>query len=158
MNLSELVGLKDVVTIEIRGPDGELIELVTLRKKITTVGLNMLRDVIGGIIADAEVKYMAWGSGVGAPAAGDTQLGAEEGRKAITATAAGAAGIINITTYLLTSEANAPQVEELGWFAGTAAGAGINSGIMLGRVLYQRQKTNLETWNVVRTDTFTETP
>ena len=150
------LGLRDIVEITVYGPDGKPIEVVTLKNKITTVGLNMLRDIIGGLIADAEIKYLAWGSDNTAVSAAHTTLIAEFGRKLITSQAAGAAGIVTTTTYIAPYEANAPKVEELGWFAGVDATATVDTGIMLGRVLYSRDKTAIESWNVVRTDTFTE--
>ncbi len=157
MTLMELCGVRNVVTVEIRGLDGELIELVTLQNKITTVGLNMLRDITGGIIADAEIKYMAWGDDNTGVSAAHTALQNERGRKAVTSKVAGAAGILTTTTYVAPYEATGFTIEELGWFCGAAAGAGADSGIMIGRVLYSRTKTVIESLNVVRTDTYTET-
>ena len=150
------LGFGDIVEITVYGPDGQPIDIVILKNKITTVGLNMLRDIIGGLIADAEIKYLAWGSDNTAVSAAHTTLVAEFGRKLVTSQAAGAAGIVTTTTYIAPYEANAPKVEELGWFAGVGATGVADSGIMVGRVLYSRDKTAIESWNVVRTDTFTE--
>ena len=149
-------GLSDTIRIAIMGLDGKLIEVVELENKITDVVLNMLRDGFRGTVTDFEIKYLAWGSDDTAVSAAHTTLQAEEGRKQITTQTAGATGIIISTTYVAPNEANTPRVEELGWFAGTAASSTINTGIMVGRVLYSRQKTNLESWQVVRTDTFSE--
>ena len=156
MTLCDMLGWGDIVEITVCGPDGKPIEIVTLKNKITTVGLNMLRDMIYAAINDAEIKYLAWGSDNTAVSAAHTTLVAEFGRKLVTSQAAGAAGIVTTTTYIAPYEANAPKVEELGWFAGVGATAVADSGIMLGRVLYSRDKTAIESWNVVRTDTFTE--
>jgi len=159
MLVSEFVqsSLRGDVTIEAVGLDGQTTDLVVIRNKITTVGLNMLRDILEGIIADGEIKYTAWGSSNLAVSAAHVALDAEEGRKAITSKAAGAAVIVTATQYVAPSEWTAVQIEELGWFAGLGATAAADSGIMIGRILYSRAKTTIESLNIVRTDTITET-
>lgn len=154
--LQELLGIGDIVKIEIYDLDGKLIDFVVIKNKITTVNLNMLRDVYRGTVTDGKIKYLAWGSDNTAVSAAHTTLVAEFGRKAITSQAAGAAGVVTTTTYVAPYEANAPKVEELGWFAGVDATGTVDTGIMVGRILYSRDKTAIESWNVVRTDTFTE--
>ncbi len=148
-------GWSNVVRIAIVNIDGS-VEIVIIQNKITDVALNMLRDGIRGTVTDFEIKYLAWGSDNTAVDASHTTLQAEFGRKQITTQTAGATGIILSTTYVSPPEANTPKVEELGWFAGAAASSTVDTGIMVGRVLYSRQKTNLESWQVVRTDTFSE--
>jgi len=156
VTFEELIGFRDIVEITIYDLNGKPIEFVALKNKITTVALNMLRDIIRGTVTDGKIKYLAWGSDNTAVSEAHTQLVAEFGRKAITSQAAGAAGVVTTTTYVAPYEANAPKVEELGWFAGDAATDVVDTGIMIGRILYSRDKTPIESWNVVRTDTFTE--
>ncbi len=156
MTIRDVMGWRDIINITVYDLDGNPIEIVTLHNKITTVGLNMLRDMIYAAISDAEIKYMAWGDDNTAVSAAHTTLQNERGRKLVTSQAAGGAGVVTTTTYVSPPEATGFTVEELGWFAGAGATGVADSGIMVGRVLYSRAKTTLVSWNVVRTDTFTE--
>lgn len=121
---------------------------------ITNAGKNLMRDILGGFVTDAKIKYMGVGTSSTAPAGTDTQLGAESMRKAVTSydntTGTGAE---KTTVYLAPGEANV-AIAELGWFAGASAGAGANTGIMIARVLYSHTKTSGESISVARTDQF----
>ena len=133
--------------------DGNLIDVVEFPNLITNVGKNLVRDSFDGGVTDLAIKYMGWGTSSTAPAAGQTTLVAESGRKAVTSQADGAAGIIDTTVYLGPDDANV-AIEELGWFSGSAASATADSGAMIARTLYSKNKTNLESVSVVRTDTW----
>lgn len=121
---------------------------------ITDVGLNYLRDILDGTIgsSDTAIKYIAPGTSNTAPANGQTQLGNEVFRKAVTKQETPATGQLKTTVYIAPYEAN-QQIEEIGVFAGPNATASANTGVMIARVLYSRLKTNLESWNVERIDT-----
>lgn len=120
---------------------------------ITTAWLNHIRDGLDGGVTDLKVKYMAWGSSATAPLASQTQLVTESGRKQITQYTDGADGVQQTLTFLAPGDA-VQQIEELGWFAGPAATATADSGVMVARVLYSKNKTALETIQVTRDDTF----
>jgi hypothetical protein len=122
---------------------------------IMTDGLNLIRDALANGTS-IEIKYLAWGSSNAALSVNQHTLGAEFGRKAVTAQVAGATGILDTTTYISPSEANTPKIEEIGWFAGPTATAVANTGILVARVLYSKQKTNLESIQSSRTDTLTD--
>ena len=103
------------------------------------------------------IAYMAWGSSTTAPAVGQTTLVAETARLIMTSKTAGGTGVLTSTVYINPATAVAPpNIEELGWFAGATAGAGADTGIMVGRVLYSRPKTNLESLLIERVDTIAE--
>lgn len=132
-----------------------LVEERTVRNTITTVGLNHLRDAFEEQSFDTGIRYMAWGSDNTAPAAGNTTLGTEDGRKAVTSFSDTGTGAKKTTTYLAPGEAN-QTLEELGWFASSTATASADSGIMLARVLYPggaHTKDSGESIQVDRTDT-----
>lgn len=122
---------------------------------ITDAGLNMFRDLLSGAITDGEIKYVALGNDSTAPANAQTQLVAEQFRKLVTNQNADpvTSGKLYTELYIADTEANAFKCEEIGWFAGVAAAGTANSGIMIARVLYSRQKLNTESWTIRRTDT-----
>ena len=137
------------------GPDGELLADEHLSNLVTTAAKTAIADLLrttGG--ADVEIRYVAAGTGTTAPAASDTQLAAEVYRKAVTTQAAGtAAGMCETTVYIPPQDANY-GIKELGWFAGTAAGTAVNSGLLIGRVLWDHVKTVGESLQIVRVDSF----
>lgn len=137
------------VRITTRYADGTE-EVEEFENLITNDGLDLLASALGGV--DSEIKYMAWGTDNTAPAAGDSTLVAESGRKVVTSQAAGSTGVYTTTTYLAPQEANV-SIEELGWFAGASASATADSGVLVARVLYSRAKSDLESITVERTDT-----
>jgi len=136
---------------------GEVTALEALHNKITDAGLVHLVSALESAAFDAELKYMAWGDDASAPAAGDTTLGNELGRKQVTKQEAGSTGEMVTTTILQATEANV-QIEELGFFAGAGASATKDSGTLIARVLYSKLKTNSESIQVERTDTLSEAP
>ena len=125
----------------------------SISNTITSGWLNAIRDALDGGVTDLQVKYMAWGSSATAPLATQTTLVTESGRKQITQYTDGATGVQSTLTFLAPGDA-VQQIEELGWFAGSAATATVDSGTMVGRVLYSKNKTILETIQVTRDDTF----
>jgi len=153
--IKERQGWKGRVRITVRNLDGDILDLVEMDNLITTVGLNMLRDLLKGDISDGEIKYCGLGDDDTAPALGNTTLGNEVFRKILTSSSSPDDGQLKTIFYIAPDEA-VGTIEEIGWFAGAAAGAGADSGIMISRVLYSRNKTTLESIQVERTDTIVE--
>lgn len=141
--------------LEIR-ENGIVKEAVPLQHNlITDVGLNMFRNLLKGTITDGKIKYVALGDGATAPANADAQLVTEQFRKIVTSQDVDpvTAGKLYTELYIADTEANAFKTEEIGWFAGTAASAAVNTGICIARILYSRQKASTESWTIRRTDT-----
>lgn len=124
----------------------------TINNTITNGGLNLLREALRGTITDAQIKYVAVGTSSAAVTVSDTQLGAEIFRKPVYSRTAGTNGVLVTIAILEDSEAVA-NIQEIGIFAGSTASATTNSGIMISRILYSRNKTNLESVQIQRTDT-----
>jgi len=145
------------VTVTVFNLEGKIIDRQTFKNLITTVGLNMMRDGLYGPggAQNLEIKYLAIGSDNTAPALADIALGNETFRKARTSQSKPAAGQQTYVQYIDPTEAIG-AIEELGWFAGAAATAVFNTGILVSHVLYSRNKTALESLQIERTDTFTE--
>jgi hypothetical protein len=124
----------------------------TIKNTITDSGLNMLRETMRGIITDAEIKYIAVGTNNTAVSTSDTQLGTEVFRKAVYSKTAVSTGVLQTIAILTETEAVA-NIQEIGVFAGSTASITANTGIMISRILYNRNKTNLESIQIQRTDT-----
>ena len=130
------------VKVTVLDLDGNVKDIQEFHNLITTVGLGMIIDMLDGAVVDGEIKYMAVGSDNTAPALADTTLGTETFRKAMTTQTQPTVSSLLSVVYVAPAEA-VGAIEELGWFAGAAAGAGADSGIMVSRVLYSRNKTAL---------------
>ena len=135
--------------------NGRIIHVAEFKNLLMTVGKNMMRDVLGGVVTDGQIKYLAVGTDATAPAIGQTTLVAEGFRKITTSRSYPSTGVIKTIHYLSPDDALI-NIREMGWFAGAAATASANTGIMVARILYTRTKTNLESITVERTDTITE--
>lgn len=156
MRVSETASWKGRVRVTVCHRDGT-ITVEEMDNLITDAGLNLLRDLLEGVVIDGQIKYMAWGNNATAPVAGDTALVSEQGRKAVTSRTAGTAGVLTTLTYVAPYEA-VEQIEELGWFAGDTATSTPGSGVMVARVLYSRLKTDLESLQVEREDELGRAP
>ncbi len=140
------------VRVTARDLSGQVLDVQDFHNLITNAGLNMLRDGLSGDVADTQIKYVAIGDDAPPPVLADTVLENETFRKIRTSYTRPAAGQVNTVHYITPAEA-VGAIEELGWFAGAAAGAGAGTGIMISRVLYSRVKTNLESLQIERLDT-----
>jgi hypothetical protein len=148
---------KTNIRVTVRDLEGKVLEVKEFHNLITTVGLNMFRDLLEGLISDGEIKYLAWGSDNTPPALGNAILGSETARKLITSMSEPGDGQLLTITYIAPGDAIAPpNIEEFGWFAGVGAGGGADTGIMVSRVLYSRAKTALESIQVERVDQIVE--
>jgi len=135
---------------------GHILEIVEFDNKIKTVALSMLRDALRGSVTDCQIKYMATGDDGTAPIAGAPNvLGNEVFRKVITSTSLPAVNQLKTITYLAPPD-SIGWIRELGWFCGATATGVVDTGIMLGHVLYSRNKSDIESINVERVDTLTE--
>ncbi len=102
----------------------------------TNAGHDLLRDGTEGA-NNPKVLYIALGSSSTAPNITDTRLGAETFRKAVTSYSNGAAhGEIIFSGYIAPGDAVGANVQEVGWFGGSAATGTANTGVLLARGLY----------------------
>ena len=138
------------ITVTTRHSDGR-VEVEEFDNLITDLGLDLLRDYLDGDETDGKLDYMAVGTGAVAPANGDTALGSEQFRKAVTLQTKGTTGRLTTTTYLSPAEC-VFHIKELGWFVQATDTPG--SGVLIARVLYDKDKTNLESIQVDRVDAF----
>ncbi len=118
---------------------------------ITTVGLSLARDSILGTDS-LEITEVAIGDDNTTPVVGDTALGNERLRIEIIDKSIVDADTAITTAYVAPFEANTWTTEEIGWFGGPA------DDEMLSRVLFSHAKTDLESIQIDRQDSFAEKP
>jgi len=124
-----------------------------LKNLITSAGKNLLAESLRNASLDAEIKFIAIGSDNTAPSSGDTTLGNETFRKAVTSQTAGGSVGVTITNLYVAPEEAVGTIEEIGFFSGSSASATTDSGTLFARVLYSRTKTAVESIQIERTDT-----
>lgn len=95
------------------GKDGKLKQVEEVHNLITTAGKNHIADRLSSAPGEAAMSHMAVGTGVGAAVVGDTTLGTELDRNALTSWTDAAA----VVTYVGT------------WNAGDATGAITEAGV-----------------------------
>jgi hypothetical protein len=113
MRERETLGVKGRVLVELFGPDGGLKCVREAENLVVTAGKNHIADQLSSSPGEAAMGYMAIGTATNAPAAGDTALGGEIDRNALTSrTDSG-----NVVTYVGD------------WAAGDGTGAITEAGI-----------------------------
>lgn len=123
-------------------------------RKKNTIMNTVLDQVIRCYLAespDLEIKYLALGTGNTAVTNSDTQLDNEIFRTPITVQEETGVGVLKTEFIVLDTEAVA-QIEEIGIFGGSSASASANTGTLISRILWSKNKTNSEELNIIRTD------
>lgn len=115
---------------------------------ITDLGLAMTIDLWAGD-QSAGWAYIAVGTDSTPPANGNTQLGAEVARKAVTFEKR--TGELLATVFFDDTEANV-LIRELGLFGGSAATGAVDSGILVARAVVSINKTNQHSLTITRRD------
>ncbi len=118
---------------------------------ITTVGLSLARDAILGTDS-LEITEAAIGDDNTAPTVGDTALASERLRIEIIDKSIIDADTALTTAYVAPFEANTWTTEEIGWFGGPL------DDELISRVLFSHAKTDLESIQIDRQDSFAEAP
>jgi len=111
--IKEMIQITGKVKIELFGPDGKLKDLREITNLVTTVGLNHIADQMSDQ-GEAVMSHAAIGTGVAAAAAGDTTLGTELDRNALTSKTQAT----NTVTYIAD------------WAAGDGTGVITEAGIL----------------------------
>jgi hypothetical protein len=123
MELKDGQGVKGTLTITKTNYLGEIVEKIFVPNLIVTVGKNFIASRMVGT-TPAIMSHMAIGSGAVAPAVGDTALGTELGRVALSASSATGA----VVTYTATFPAGTGTgaITEAGIFNAVSAGTMLN--------------------------------
>jgi|SRR5579872_431858 len=101
----------------------------------TNAGLNLFRDGEAGA-NNPQITYVALGNSTTTPTAGDTTLGNETFRKAVTTYTNGATGEILVTMYLGPNDDIGADIEEVGFFSGSSANSQPNTGVLIAHGLW----------------------
>ena len=151
--MNDNTGWQGHFDVFIKSKDGDWEHDRTIKNTITDGGLNLLRDALYLNTTDAMIRYIAVGTSSATTLTTATQLNNEIFRKPIySKSALSQTGSVQTVAILFETEAVA-QIEEIGVFAGSTASATTNSGVMISRILYSRNKTNIESVQIQRTDT-----
>jgi len=146
---SEGIELKGNIKIEVY--EGEKLKSVKyLKNLITSASLIDLIEYRLGNEGIGPINYMSWGDDDTAPTVNDTKLGNEKFRKHVTDLDRDNLQLV-ATTYLGAQEM-VGQIEEIGWWAGGTSAK--DSGTLVARALYKHSKTDTESINFVRTETY----
>jgi hypothetical protein len=117
--------------------------------------LNAVRDAtMSATPIDLQIKYIALGKDDGTVlplAPTNTKLGNEVERKPFAKVETDGTGRVKRTVVITSDEGNF-HIKEIGIFAGSSATSVINTGILVARVFYDRDKDELESINIIRTD------
>lgn len=129
------------------------VEKELLDNIITDDGLQFLSEVIAGEQSSGKYLYLGIGTGTALPSSGDSQLVNELERVPFRDYTFPSNGVARQRALIRDTE-GVFHIKELGVFAGDSATEDVNTGVLVSRVLYERDKTNLETIQVTRIDTF----
>lgn len=119
MNTNEIVKATGALKITVRGADGQIKQEEEVKNLVVTTGLAYIASRMKDTTATA-MSHMAVGAGTGNAAAGDTALGSELGRVALTSTTVTANAVAYVATFAAGTGTGA--VTEAGIFNANSAG------------------------------------
>lgn len=122
---------------------------------ITDAWLNAVRDAtMSATPIDLQIKYIGLGKDNGTVlplAPSNTKLGNEVERKVFSKVETDGTGRVKRTVNITSAEGNF-FIKEIGIFAGSTATSSINTGLLMARVFYENDKSELQSINIIRTD------
>jgi len=144
MEANDKIQLRGTVNFALKDSNGKVIEELNIENLITTTGKQLMTFLLGALDSSVKPDFMAVGTGAGAPAAGDNQLGTEVFREAINSfTAVTTTTTDDTIQYVMEigpGELTSGALTEAGLFGSSAtegtAGAGANTGHLLSRVTF----------------------
>ena len=128
-SLGEPLPVRGHVLVELYGPDGDLKESRQVDNLVVTAGKNHIADQLSSSPGGAAMGWMAVGTGGTAAAAGDTALGTELDRNALTSRT----DATNVVTYVgnwAAGDATSATIQEAGIFNAAS------TGTMLARAVF----------------------
>ena len=145
------IGWQGIWNIQIKNKDTGQIEETQIKNRVMNAALDELLKVLQGDTTDLEIKYLALGTSNTAVTDTQTQLGTEIFRTQLQSSSKTGTGELTSLFIVLDSEA-VGQIEEIGIFGGSSASASANSGTLISRILWSRNKTASEEIQFTRID------
>ncbi len=130
---------------------GEVKHTETLHNRIMNDALDEIIKALYAPNPDMELAYLAIGDSDIAIADSQTELDNEVFRTQFVSLDRTAVGEITALAIILDSDYDG-QIEEIGIFAGSTAGVGAGSGLMISRILWSYTKTATEELQMTRID------
>lgn len=122
-----------------------------INNKVMDIVLNRLVRALQGVTPDLEIKYLALGTSNIPVTTSDTKLGNEIFRTPISNQELTATGELTTDFVVLDNEAIG-SIREVGIFGGNTATSAPNTGILISRILWSKEKTSSEELNFKRID------
>jgi hypothetical protein len=123
----------------------------TIKNRVMNTVLETQVDVLQGVSPDLEIKYLALGTSDTPVTNSDTALGNEIFRTQYVDRTKPYFNESRHKFIILDNEA-VDQIEEIGIFGGSGATSTPNSGTLISRVLWSRDKTGSEEITIIRID------
>lgn len=130
--------------IELFGPDGNLKTERRIKNLVVTTGLSHIADQLSASPGNAAMSHMAIGTGSTAAAAGDTALGAETDRNALTSRTDSGAVLTYVGNWAAGDGTNS-ALREAGIFNNSSGGT-MGSRVVYANIDKQAADTLQITW------------
>lgn len=121
MNTNEFIKANGQLTIKLTGEDGTVKHEETVKNLVVATGLSFIASRMKDASATV-MSHMAIGTGASAAAAGNTSLGTEVARVALTTTTVTANAVEYVATFAAGTPASASAITEAGLFNANSAG------------------------------------
>ena len=121
MNTNEKIVATGELKIVVTAPDGTVKHEQEVKNLVVTAGLGFIASRMAGTSA-AVMSHMAIGTGSTAAAAGNTTLGTESARVALTSTTPTGAAVAYVATFPAGTPASLTAITEAGLFNASSAG------------------------------------
>lgn len=121
-----------------------------INNKVMDTALSRLVKALSGN-SDIQIKYLALGTSDTPVTISDTKLGNEIFRTLVSNQELTGVGELTTDFVILDNEA-VGSIREMGIFGGSTATSAANSGILISRILWSKEKTNSEEINIKRID------
>ena len=121
MNTNEKIVATGELKIVVTAPDGTVKHEQEVKNLVVTTGLGYIASRMEGTSANV-MSHMAIGTGSTAAAAGNTTLGTESARVALTSTTVTAAAVAYVATFPAGTPASLTAITEAGLFNASSAG------------------------------------
>lgn len=128
--------------ISIRDVETDEVEYSEVINTVMNDCLDELSKPLLGLSTNYQIKYLAVGSSSATVYTTQTQLGAEFFRTPVSSQTKSGTGQVKTYFYILSNEATASVINEVGIFCGSTASTTSNSGRMMSRILWNYDKTS----------------